>query len=72
MKLTTMGFLSKDDVKDLKGQCCLVLVGTPDEIRGAASLLYRDVELVGVREAVTEPPMPVDLGCICDVEGCPG
>jgi hypothetical protein len=54
MRLVTMGFLTKDDIKDLKGQCCLVLVGSPDEIRSVAPLLYQDVSL-GVFVATREP-----------------
>ena len=54
MKLTTMGFLDKDDLKDLRNQPCLVLVGTPDEIRAAAPLLYKDVTLAAALPSSVE------------------
>lgn len=45
MKLVTMGFLQPSDIDDLQGQCCLVLVGSPDEVRSAAMLMYQEIDI---------------------------
>ncbi len=72
MKFVAMGSLGHDDVKELEGQCCIVLVGSPDEVRSTAALLFKEVEItLSLAEPMPEPPAPLDLGCICDEEGCP-
>lgn len=54
MRLVTVGFLQPEDIEDLKGQCCVVLVGSPDEVRAVAPLLYQDVSL-GVSVSMSAP-----------------
>ena len=54
VRLVTVGFLQPSDIDDLEGQCCVVLVGTPDEVRAVAPLLYQDVSL-GVFVSMSAP-----------------
>lgn len=55
MRLMMVGSLSKDDVRDLKGQCCIVIAGDPDEIRNAAAFMYQEVEISLSLKTAPEP-----------------